>query len=246
MKIALYSDIHAQLAPLNAVLEDIDKENVDHEVIIGDMIMGGPEPSEVLERIRGREKAIPLLGNFDRWVMNRVDEQENPFPHRNESIRLTREHLADGQVDWLKTLFCSIPLSPEPGHDFLIFHGTPNDDNGALPLRLTDDEVRERLGGVTAEIMAFGQVHAPYIRQVGDQTLVCSAAVGACYDGDSRPAYSVVEYLGDGNWNAEIKRVSYDNEAQAKLNEEGWHPGGERQAITIRTGVHWNPDGPPH
>ena len=68
MKIALYSDIHAQLAPLNAVLEDIDKENVDHEVIIGDMIMGGPEPSEVLERIRGREKAIPLLEGLFRFT----------------------------------------------------------------------------------------------------------------------------------------------------------------------------------
>jgi|TARA_B100000315_G_scaffold252578_1_gene289644 hypothetical protein len=69
---------------------------------------------------------------------------------------------------------------------------------------------------------------------------------GACYDGDNRPAYTVVEYEGDGKWNAEIRRVEYDFEAQAKLNEGGWHSGGDRQAITIRTGVHWNPAGPPH
>ncbi|MDP6367368.1 MAG: metallophosphoesterase [Nitrospinota bacterium] len=45
MKIALYSDIHSQYALLDAVMEGVDKENVDWEVVIGDMIMGGPEPS---------------------------------------------------------------------------------------------------------------------------------------------------------------------------------------------------------
>ena len=246
MRIALYSDIHSQYAPLNAVLEAVDKENVDWEVVIGDMIMGGPEPSEVVERLRGRKNCIPLLGNFDRWVVTRIDEQDNPFPHRNEAIRLTREHVSEEQIDWLKGLWREMTITPEPGHDFYIFHGTPGDDDGALPLRLTDDEVKERLAGATAEIMAFGQVHAPYIRQVGNQTLVCSASAAVCYDGDNRPAFTIVEYEGNGRWNAEIRRVEYDFEAQAKLNEEGWHPHGERAAKTIRTGEYWNPAHMPH
>lgn len=246
MRIALYSDIHAQLAPLNAVLEAVDKERVDWEIVPGDLVMGGPEPAEVLDLLMKRPRCLPIMGNFDRWVVNHVDEQDNPFPNRNDSCRLTREHLSRKYLDWLKSLPCSLTISPELGHDLLVFHATPNDDEGALPLRLTDDEVKQRLSGATAEIMAFGQVHGPYVRKIGNQTLVCAASAAVNWDGDNRPAYVVVEYEGKGKWNVELKRVTYDFEAQAKKNEKSWDPGGDKQAKTIRTGYYWNPAHMPH
>lgn len=246
MKIVLYADIHAQLAPLEAVLEAVEKENADWEIVPGDIVMGGPDPGEVIDCLRARKKCIPLMGNFDRWVVEKIDEQDNPFPARNDSSRLTREHLSDDQLNWLRGLPRSLVISPEPGHDFRIFHGTPDDDEGALPLRLTDAEILKRLGGVKEEILAFGQVHGPYVRKVGDQTLVCSASAAVNWDGDNRPAYVVVEYRGGGDWNVDIHRVTYDFEAQAKKNENGWDPGGDKQAKTLRTGEFWNPAHMPH
>ena len=81
---------------------------------------------------------------------------------------------------------------------------------------------------------------------MGDQTLVCSASAAVNWDGDNRPAYVVVEYRGDGDWHVDIHRVTYDFEAQAKKNETGWDPGGDKQAKTIRTGEFWNPAHMPH
>ena len=42
--------------------------------------------------------------------------------------------------------------------------------------------------------MTFGQVHGPYVREVGNQKLVCGASVSVNWDGDNRPAYVILEY----------------------------------------------------
>ena len=127
------------------------------------------------------------------------------------------------------------------------------DENGEYTVRGEPDMAlaRELLHGPTyhrakAEIMVFGQVHGPYVRKVGNQTLVCGASAAVNWDGDNRPAYVILEYHGDGKWEAEIHRVEYDFEAQAVKNENGWDPGGDKQAKTIRTGYFWNPAHMPH
>ncbi len=250
MKIVLYSDIHAQLAPLDAIQEAVAKENADREILIGDLVMLGPEPAEVVDRFMGRKDVDVLAGNLDWWVSKRKDETDPPKNEHHvwlyEMVKKTRERLTKEQIDSLDTLMWSMTITPEAGHDFYIFHATPNDIEDAIPLRFTDDEVKEKIKGTDAEIMAFGHVHGPYIRQVGEQTLVCTAAVGMNWDGDYRPVYSVVEYEGNGKWHVETKRVEYDCEAQAKKNEDGWMPHGDRIAKMVRTGEFWNPAHMPH
>jgi hypothetical protein len=56
----------------------------------------------------------------------------------------------------------------------------------------------------------------------------------------------LTEYLGDGKWNAEVKHIEFDCEAQATLNENCWIEHGDRIAGMIRTGYFWNPDHMPH
>ena len=250
MKIVLYSDIHAQLAPLDAIQEAVAKENADREIVVGDLVMLGPEPAEVVDRFMGRKDVDVLAGNLDWWVSKRKDETDPPKNEHHvwlyEMVKKTRERLTKEQIDYLDTLMWSMTITPEAGHDFYIFHATPDDIEDAIPLRFTDDEVKEKIKGTDAEIMAFGHVHGPYIRQVDHQTLVCTAAVGMNWDGDYRPVYSVVEYEGNGKWHAETKRVEYDCEAQAKKNEDGWLPHGDRIAKMVRTGEFWNPAHMPH
>jgi predicted phosphodiesterase len=250
VKIVLYSDIHAQIAPLDAIQEAVAKENADREIVIGDLVMLGPEPAEVVDRFIGRKDVDVLAGNLDWWVSKRKDETDPPKNEHHvwlyEMVKMTRERLTQEQIDYLDTLMWSMTITPEKGHDFFIFHATPDDIEDALPLRLTDDELKAKLKGYDAEIMAFGHVHGPYIRKVENQTLVCSAGVGMNWDGDYRPVYTVVEYEGNGNWHAEIKRVEYDCETQAKKNEDGWMPHGDRIAKMVRTGEFWNPAHMPH
>lgn len=253
MKFALYSDIHAQVPQLDAVQEAVAKEKPDKEIVIGDLIMLGPDPEKIVDRFRvERPEVTVVVGNLDLWVTNKRWETAQPkSPHQAwmfEMAKQTRERLSAEQLTWLGGLPFSISYMPEPGHEFLIFHGTPHEigDETALPLRMTEDEVKPYLEGVTADIMAHGHIHGPSVRKVGNQTIVCAAAVGMSWDGDPRPSYAIVEYQGDGNWHAEVKRVDFDCEEQAKYNENCWIEHGERIAGMIRSGYFWNPDHMPH
>ena len=53
MRIAVVSDIHANLTALDTVIADISKVGADLVVHGGDLVSGGPRPAEVIDRVRG-------------------------------------------------------------------------------------------------------------------------------------------------------------------------------------------------
>ncbi len=255
-KYCLYSDIHGQIALLDAVEERVAAENPDKVIVIGDLVGLGPNPEVIVQRMMDRPEIDIVVGNVDLWVTRKVWETTKPkSPHQEWMFRMmeqTRERLNNEQLKWLDKRPFSMTYTPEIGHDLHVFHGTPYDigDSDAFPFRLSDDEISEKLIDYNYDVMAHGHIHGPSVRNIknGDKVnqLVCAAAVGMSWDGDPRPSYAVVEYMGDGKWDCRVERAEADNEAQAKLNEESWIEHGERIAGMIRTGTFWNPDHMPH
>ena len=73
MKIALFSDIHANLPALEAFFDDLNKENIDALYCLGDLVGYNIWPNEVIEVIR--ERKIPTLaGNYDFGVGRNSDD----------------------------------------------------------------------------------------------------------------------------------------------------------------------------
>ena len=75
--------------------------------------------------------------------------------------------------------------TPDLGHDFHVFHGTPYDigDSDGFPFRLTDDEIAEKLRGYDYDVMSHGHIHGPFCsrypaRRSQISTAVCAAAAG--------------------------------------------------------------------
>ena len=67
MKIALFSDIHANLPALEAVFADIEKRHLDAIYCLGDLVGYAPWPNEVITEIRRR--GIPTIaGNYDQGI----------------------------------------------------------------------------------------------------------------------------------------------------------------------------------
>src|SRR5262249_30470361 len=64
---ALISDIHSNLEALQAVLEDIDKQNVSEIYCLGDVVGYGPNPRECIDRVM--KCKVVLLGNHDQGAM---------------------------------------------------------------------------------------------------------------------------------------------------------------------------------
>ena len=51
MRIAVISDIHGNLYALREVLEDIDNQNIDSIICLGDLVGYGPHPNEIIALI---------------------------------------------------------------------------------------------------------------------------------------------------------------------------------------------------
>ena len=68
MRVALISDIHGNSVSLEAVLADIERENVDQIICLGDISTLGPKPVEVMDRIRDLGCEC-ILGNHDFFLL---------------------------------------------------------------------------------------------------------------------------------------------------------------------------------
>ncbi|MGH2463537.1 MAG: metallophosphoesterase family protein, partial [Candidatus Limnocylindria bacterium] len=73
MRLAVLSDIHANLVALDAVLDDLSTQSpIDQMWVCGDIVGYGPQPNEVIDRIRARD-ARAVMGNHDGAAVGLVD-----------------------------------------------------------------------------------------------------------------------------------------------------------------------------
>src|SRR6478736_8194055 len=114
MRIAAISDVHGNLAALDAVLADIRTHDVDVVVNLGDLLSGALQPRETADRLM--ELGLPTVrGNHERQLLT--------FPRERMGLsdRLAHDTITDRHRDWMATL----PLTLEPVHGVLAFHGSP-------------------------------------------------------------------------------------------------------------------------
>jgi predicted phosphodiesterase len=125
MRYGLISDIHGNLVALDAVLAEIDTAGVDQVICLGDLAVMGPQPAEVIDRIRSRGVEA-ILGNTDAWLLPESTLPVEP-PTSGPAIDLTAwtaEHLTAEQFDFLRNLPVDIAIANPTGISCV--HATPN------------------------------------------------------------------------------------------------------------------------
>jgi len=168
-RIAAISDIHGNLAALDAVLEDIDKRGCDLIVNLGDILSGPLQPAETAVRLMALD--LPTIrGNHERQLLEQAPER------MGASDAYARACLGDEQMAWLRALPASLRL--EDGVH--LCHGTPRSDleyfleeagtDGVHPAPL--DIVGERAGDVDTEVILCGHTHMPRSMRLADGRLV--------------------------------------------------------------------------
>ena len=226
MKIAAISDIHGNLAALDAVLADIAQRGVDVIVNLGDIVSGHLQPRETAARLMAL--ALPTIrGNHERQLLG--------DPARmGVSDAFARAQLLPEQLAWINALPATLRLR----HDVLLVHGTPASDlvyfldtvtpQGSRAATL--DEVSARIGDADAALVLCGHTHMPRALQLPDGWLVVNpGSVGLqAYDDDHlyphvmengtpHARYAIVESDAHGVWRAQFHQVRYDWEAAAQL-----------------------------
>lgn len=154
MRLAILSDIHANLTALEACLRDAERHGAEQYIFLGDIVGYGPDPGGVVAVVRAltQEGAAAILGNHDEAAFS---HSENMNPTAAAAIRWTREHLSQADKDWLSQL----PLQHSmPGLVFV--HA-----DAAEPSRwryVTDAETaRPSLAAHPGKVTFCGHVHVP-------------------------------------------------------------------------------------
>lgn len=243
MKLAVISDIHGNIAALDAVLADIGRRDVDLIVNLGDSLSGPFDAVATADRLMALE--LPTVrGNHDRFLIDRPRERMGLW----ESWVIG--DLSDAHLAWIS----SLPMVLDLGGVFAC-HATPSsdednwlDDRGARHrLEARDlDEVLLRAGGVAQEVMLCGHTHTPRVVRLPDGRMIVNPGSVGCpayHDTRGEPSfihqtgspdarYAIVE-KGSAAWQAALLSVPYDASEMARMAEE---KGAASWAQAITTG----------
>jgi putative phosphoesterase len=207
-RIAVIADVHGNAPALEAVLAEIDRETPDVVVVAGD-VAGGPQQSEVLDRLMGLDRARFVRGNVDRVVVEAFDEQW-PFDPDERSIvrkagawaaeRLTRE-----QRDFLASFEDIVVIG-----DILVCHGSPRSDDEIMTSLTPEADLLELLAGVEQRLVVCGHTHVQFDRTAGEVRVVNTGSVGDAFEG-RRGAFWLMLAP-----DIELRRTEYDYEQAAE------------------------------
>ena len=76
---AIITDIHSNISALSEAMEIIkSRDNIDQIICLGDCFSLGPEPEKTLEKLKEVENCIFVRGNHDRYIIERLWEEELP------------------------------------------------------------------------------------------------------------------------------------------------------------------------
>ena len=243
MKLAVISDIHGNLAALQAVLEDIGREQVDQVINLGDILSGPLQPAETADLLMA-SNFVTIAGNHERQLLKVWDRgNQNADPATADGY--AARQVQSTHVDWLRAL----PPNHWLADDVLMVHGTPASDlvywletvtpdfgqHGSRGLRASSpDEVKERLDSAptaAASLVMCGHTHVPRAVHCGATLIVNPGSVGLpAYDG-AHPSYHCVENGSPHaryavverharDWRVSLRVVPYDWAPQARLAAE--------------------------
>lgn len=199
LKVAIVSDIHGYSIAFDRVLADIAHHGVDHLVIAGDLVEGGPDPAGVLQRVR--ELSVPTIqGNTDYDIAKR---------HRDSKLAAWTESQigAEGREFLLNLPFehrVTPPGADSPWQDLLVVHANPMDFNRAIEPNASVEDLKILIGKTKAAVIAFGHIHIAYIRKLPNMQLLDVSAVGNPKDMDLRSKWGLAE------WNTVAKTWTVD------------------------------------
>lgn len=257
MKIALFSDIHANLPALEAFFQEVDSRQPDAIYCLGDLVGYNIWPNEVINAIRAR-KIPTIAGNYDFGIGRAIDDCGCAYKTDQEkangaiSISFTNELVTPEEREYLRTLPAHIRVEFQLNNDQLILllvHGSPRKINEYLFEDRDEKSMLRIMQEAHADILCFGHTHKPYHRILEEpeaapiryRHAINTGSVGKPKDGDPRGGYVLLHIdehssvLNKEAVQVEFIRFTYDVEKAARAVEDSPLP--NAYAESLRKGV---------
>lgn len=224
---AIISDIHSNYEALTAVIDDIQKQDVDQVICLGDIVGYGPNPCECVDL--AMECDVVILGNHDQGALF---DPEGFNSGAERAIFWTRSQLEnavgpEAEARW--EFLGERPRMYKDG-DFLFVHGSARNplNEYVFPEDIYNPRKMERIFQLVDRYCFQGHTHVPgiftenlnfyspaevnHVYQLdGTKTLVNIGSVGQPRDGDPRACYVILE-----DTTVHFRRIEYDIETTVR------------------------------
>lgn len=221
MKIAVISDIHANLLALNKVIEDIEQFSPDKIFCLGDIILAGYNPNKTCEVIfnlieKYKDNFEIIQGNTDKMVAfatpETIKKVQDAFPcmgySLEDDVKITEKKYIDfvSKLDEKKLVEIS-------GLKIELCHGSPRNQSENIFPELSDEEVCKMVENSKADLILCGHTHKPAGYSLSNgKTVINAGSVGRPMTQDKMPCYLQLTIDDKGQYFTEHKIVKYDNE----------------------------------
>jgi putative phosphoesterase len=181
MPVAALYDVHGNLPALEAVLAEIPEGATI--VVGGDVVAGGAQPAETLERLRS-------LGDRVVWIRGNADRELTPGEPGlapEGTLEETRAALTDEQIAFLH----ANPPTAQIAR-VLYCHATPRNDVDIFTERTPDEPLIPIFEAVDADVVVCGHTHMQFDRTIAGKRVINAGSVGMPYE-DEPGAYWLLD-----------------------------------------------------
>jgi predicted phosphodiesterase len=227
VRLGIIADIHGNSLALDAVLADAERFGIDCWWALGDLVLFGPRPVEVLQMLAELPGIAYVSGNTDRYVLT----GEQPAPHETPAHAVGELDLVEryaamaGAIGWTRgalvqagslSVLSDLPAQQRlrwPDESLLLgVHASPGRDDGqGIDSRVDAEELAQLLGDCSASTVVGGHTHDPTDRVVGSVRALNPGSVGVprhC----GHASWMLIEADANG-LRAQRREVAFDVEA---------------------------------
>lgn len=234
MRIAFISDIHGNFTALQAVLSDIEAQKVDQIVSLGDTVTLGPQPKEVVNKLRELNCAL-IMGNHDAAVLDPEEAEKYEITeYLIPDLYWCREQLTRDDLDFVGAFKSTHEIELPNGVKLLCFHGSPFSTTDIIQATTPAEELDKYFEGQSATVFIGGHSHIQMYRRHGDKLILNSGSVGNsfmfAYSPGSVPSllpwaeYIIVSQK-DNYLDVDLRRVYFDTAEIIRLVAQSGLPG---------------------
>ena len=228
MRIALISDQHGNDVAFQAALEDVERIGVDEAVCLGDVVQGGTQPAQTLDRLAALG-CETVLGNADAFLLEVPTDSQEEVTERQLEVRdWTLSQLSPAHLEQIRA-FTPVVRRQFDGVALLFFHASPASYEDVLLPELGGDALEPFLGH-DAALMAGGHTHLQWTRRIEAGIYVNPGSVGLSYDRHPDPPIlrALAEWalvtVTDGVVAVEFRQVPYSVEDARAAAERSGRP----------------------
>lgn len=182
MRLTCISDMHGNAVAFEEVIEDLDRQNPDEVICLGDIAMRGPESKKCVDLLQSLNPVLTVRGNFDHMFTRLDAENVVPEDSKDEmdlrAFQYACGQLSEEEMKWLAHLPTEEKRTFE-GTSFEFYHASPNSLSERIWPWASDEELASLFNDENTEILVSGHIHRSFIRYLNGKTVINTGSIGA-------------------------------------------------------------------